>query len=162
MHDLCLHPEYVQPLRTELEGPQWAAFEKTGNGLPLLDSFIKESARTTPVESSKLPSRTFLVYCARCSFYSLVSTRRQALKPFVLSNGCRVEVGEWVCTPARAMMRDPSNYVKPLEFHGFRFVDPKILETLDVSHFQVPQPGQSSQLTDVVGWQIWGSGRMVW
>jgi hypothetical protein len=53
MHDLCLHPEYVEPLRKELESPQWEDFERTGKGLPLLDSFIRESARTTPVESSK-------------------------------------------------------------------------------------------------------------
>lgn len=56
VHDLCLHPEYIVPLRKELESPQWAAFERTGKGLPLLDSFIKESARTIHVESSKLPS----------------------------------------------------------------------------------------------------------
>lgn len=91
-----------------------------------------------------------------------MSTRRQALAPFVLSDGCRVEVGDWVCTPARAMMRDPSNYVKPEEFHGFRFVDPTLLSSLDASRFQVPQPGQPSQLTDVAGWQIWGTGRMAW
>jgi cytochrome P450 len=52
IHDLCLHPEYVEPLREELrEG--YSQFERTSLGLPLLDSFIKESARLTPVESSK-------------------------------------------------------------------------------------------------------------
>jgi hypothetical protein len=43
----------MEPLRKELESPQWEDFEKTGKGLSLLDSFIRESARTTPVESSK-------------------------------------------------------------------------------------------------------------
>ena len=52
IHDLCLHPEYVEPLRAECEA-QYAEFERTGTGLPLLDSFIKESARLTPVESRK-------------------------------------------------------------------------------------------------------------
>lgn len=52
IHDLCLHPEYVGPLRRELESPQYAEFERTAQGLPLLDSFIKESARLTPLESS--------------------------------------------------------------------------------------------------------------
>lgn len=61
VHDLCLHPEYVKPLRVELESPQYIAFEKTGKGLPLLDSFIRESARTTPVESSKHLSRNLLM-----------------------------------------------------------------------------------------------------
>jgi cytochrome P450 len=50
IHDLCLHPEYVVPLKQECE-EQYTAFEKSGTGLPLMDSFIKESARLTPVES---------------------------------------------------------------------------------------------------------------
>lgn len=53
IEDLCLHPEYVSPLREELAGG-YGDFEKTGQGLPFLDSFIKESARMTPVEASKL------------------------------------------------------------------------------------------------------------
>lgn len=52
VHDLCLHPEYVAPLRIELER-DYAQFERTSQGLHLLDSFIKESARLTPVEASK-------------------------------------------------------------------------------------------------------------
>ncbi len=51
IHDICLHNEYVQPLREELHA-DYAKFERTGKGLSLLDSFIKESARLTPVESS--------------------------------------------------------------------------------------------------------------
>lgn len=53
IHDLCLHPEYVEPLRKELKSPNSLEFERTGEGLPLLDSFLKESARLTPVESSQ-------------------------------------------------------------------------------------------------------------
>lgn len=59
IHDLCLHPEYVEPLRAECEA-QYDDFERTGTGLPLLDSFIKESARLTPVESRKS-----LLHCYR-------------------------------------------------------------------------------------------------
>lgn len=50
IHDLCLHPEYVDPLRSEIAS-QYDGFQSTGKGFPLLDSFIKESARLTPVES---------------------------------------------------------------------------------------------------------------
>ena len=53
IHDLCLHPEYIEPIRRELE-KSYEEFEHTGYGLPLLDSFIKESARLTPVESSEI------------------------------------------------------------------------------------------------------------
>jgi hypothetical protein len=52
IQDLCLHPEYVKPLRAEL-AQGYEEFQRTNSGLPLLDSFIKESARLTPVESRK-------------------------------------------------------------------------------------------------------------
>ncbi|KAL2811219.1 hypothetical protein BDW59DRAFT_168043 [Aspergillus cavernicola] len=55
IHDLCLHPEYTEPLRAELEA-QYIQFLKSGRGLPLLDSFIKDSSRLTLVESSILLS----------------------------------------------------------------------------------------------------------
>lgn len=52
LQDVCIHPEYNEPLLKELkEG--YEEFERTGRGLPLLDSFIKESARLTPVEARK-------------------------------------------------------------------------------------------------------------
>jgi hypothetical protein len=53
--DLCLHPEYMEPLRDELEGPEYIKFAETAVGLPLLDSLIKESARMHPIDSSKPP-----------------------------------------------------------------------------------------------------------
>ncbi|KAF7926271.1 uncharacterized protein EAE98_006566 [Botrytis deweyae] len=103
IHDLCLHPEYVDPLREEIEGPGYALFEQTAQGLPL-DSFIKELARlTTPLLK--------------------VSTRRHALQPFTLSDGTRVEIGDWACTPVQAMMQDPKEYPEPLQSRGFRFVN---------------------------------------
>lgn len=92
----------------------------------------------------------------------LVSTRRLALQPFTLSNGSRVEVGEWVCTPARAMMRDPKKYPHPLEFQGFRFVQEEHLKKLNVGNVQVPEYGEPSGLTDLANWQFWGTGRMAW
>jgi hypothetical protein len=60
------------------------------------------------------------------------------------------------------MMRDAANYAKPLEFHGFRFVDPTLLVTLDSSNFQIPAPGKPTQLTDLADWQVWGTGWMAW
>jgi hypothetical protein len=82
MEDLCLHPKYVQPLREEL-AIGYGGFEKTAQGLPLLGSFIKESARMTPVESSELylvPKGSF--YKVHLSFQQClcvpVSTRRCA------------------------------------------------------------------------------------
>jgi hypothetical protein len=100
-----------------------------------------------------------------------VSTRRQALKPFELPDGHKIQVGDWICTPARAMMRDPANYTDPLKFDGFRFVDPERLAAIDeVSSRSVESDlkagishsGKDSRLTDVTDWQVWGTGRMAW
>lgn len=48
---LCEHPEYIEPLRAEIEGPAGGQFLVEGEGLPLMDSFLKECSRWTPVES---------------------------------------------------------------------------------------------------------------
>jgi cytochrome P450 len=56
LFDLCSHPEYIEPLRQEFEATGWEAFQKSGGKLlPLMDSFMKESARLTPVESGATP-----------------------------------------------------------------------------------------------------------
>ena len=142
IHDLCLHPEYVEPLRRELGSPQYAEFEKTCSGLPLLDSFIKESARLTPVES--------------------MSTRRHVLQPFSLSDGTKLNVGDWACTPVRALMQKAELYPSPLDFNGFRFVEHTVLESAKCESFGMPQPEGPSKLTDVSKWHVWGTGRMAW
>jgi cytochrome P450 len=51
LYDLCLHPEYVEPLRAELKSLD--EYTRTMQGLPLLDSFIKESTRLNPMEASR-------------------------------------------------------------------------------------------------------------
>lgn len=56
IQDLCLHPEYAEPLLNEVSGERYEEFKTTGHGLPLLDSFIKESARHTPLEAGKSQS----------------------------------------------------------------------------------------------------------
>ena len=49
-----MHPEYVEPLRKEIESSAYQTWEATGNGLPLLDSFLKESARMNPLDNGKV------------------------------------------------------------------------------------------------------------
>lgn len=149
LHDLCLHPEYVEPIRREIETTGWEAFDKSGGKcFPLLDSFMKESARLTPVES--------------------VSTRRKALQPFQLSGGFKVKAGEWVCTAARGMVQDAAYCAKADEFHGFRFAPPSAIESLSTlsddssASFQVPEPGKLSSFADISDWQLWGTGKCAW
>ncbi|KAI0886348.1 cytochrome P450 [Annulohypoxylon maeteangense] len=146
LFDLCLHPEYVEPLRKEIENTTWKAFEESSGQLfPLMDSFMKESARLTPVES--------------------VSTRRKATKPFQLSDGTKVQVGQWICSAVRGMNLDPGNWSQADEFHGFRFVPPNVLERSlsntrsSSNQFQIPDPEKSSEFVDSSGWQLWGTGK---
>ncbi|KAI2466919.1 cytochrome P450 [Annulohypoxylon bovei var. microspora] len=140
IHDLCLHPEYMEPLRKEVDA-QYGEFEGTGQGLPLLDSFIKESARLTPVES--------------------MSTRRFATQPFTLSDGTKLNVGDWACTPVRAIMKDAIYYPEPLEFNGFRFASATDIKEVSSEYmFKFVQPSPS-KLADVDNtWHVWGTGRM--
>ncbi|RYC65201.1 hypothetical protein CHU98_g963 [Xylaria longipes] len=139
--DLCLHPEYAKPLRDEAER-MYAEFEKTAQGLPLLDSFMKESARLTPVES--------------------MSMRRAATQPFTFADGTKLAVGDWACTPVRAIMQSAEYYPNPLGFNGFRFARPDDLtSTLEPgTKFDFIQP-EPSKLVDVSqAWHVWGMGRM--
>ncbi|KAI0160702.1 cytochrome P450 [Xylariaceae sp. FL1272] len=153
LFDLCLHPEYIEPLRKEVQSTTWEAFEKSGGKLfPLMDSFLKESARLTPVES--------------------ISTRRKALKPFELADGSKVSAGQWICTAARGMNLDPANYAQASEFRGFRFVEPCVLESFVTEHkgklnpdelipdgFCILEPGKASRFVDLSDWQQWGTGK---
>ena len=51
--DLYSHPECIERLREELQGQMFERFRATTNGLPLLDSFLKESLRVNSFETSK-------------------------------------------------------------------------------------------------------------
>lgn len=92
---------------------------------------------------------------------TIESTRRSALQPFTLSNGTKLEVGDWACTPVRAIMQNSKSYPEPLEFNGFRFVDPLHLGP-KAGNFKVLQT-KPSKLTDIDDtFHVWGTGRMAW
>ncbi len=92
-----------------------------------------------------------------------VSTRRCATKPFVFSDGTKVNVGDWACTPVRAIMQNEQYYPDPLVFQGFRFAPPEALDSKNITgKFQRAQE-QPSNLVDVDHtWHVWGTGRMAW
>ncbi|RYP36696.1 hypothetical protein DL767_003258 [Monosporascus sp. MG133] len=142
IHEISRRPEYVKPLRDEIES-QYAKFELTGQGLPLLDSFLKESARLTPYES--------------------MSTRRAALRPFELSDGTKVGVGDWTCTPLQAINHSPEHYPDPDTFNGFRFVSNELLDQMSMDTDKGSLQPAPSALAEVSSkWQFWGTGRMAW
>lgn len=161
-----MHPEYLKPLRQEIEGPAYQIWETTGNGLPLLDSFLKESARMNPLDNCmyhSLPPQYLILRSFWLTMNTIVSTRRRVLKPFRMSNGVYLERGDWLATPLTPMLRDPKNWTNPLDFHGFRHVNAEILASLEEPIiFMSPEPEKAAPLTDTRGWQTWGTGRMAW
>ena len=56
--DLYSHEDCIEPLRREAEAADFENFKKSAEGLPLLDSFLKESARLSAFESSQSPHHT--------------------------------------------------------------------------------------------------------
>ena len=53
IYNLCMHPEYIAPLRQEMERVlQDASEEERFKDMPLLDSFLRESARLNPLDGS--------------------------------------------------------------------------------------------------------------
>ncbi|KZF26778.1 cytochrome P450 [Xylona heveae TC161] len=109
LYDLGTYPEYVDPLRKELEmhnteselsslKERWRAFDR----LPVLDSFLKESARLHPSDC--------------------ISVRRKALTPHMFTSGTHIPEGAWACVPQAALQKDPSYYANPETFDAFRFV----------------------------------------
>ncbi|XDG09977.1 hypothetical protein ABKA04_009592 [Annulohypoxylon sp. FPYF3050] len=140
LFDLCAHPEYVDILREEVQSSAFDDFMKTTKGLPLLDSFIKESSRLNPIEA--------------------MSGRRQALRDFRFSDGTQVKKGDWTCVPTRAMLHDEAYYPHATTFEGFRFAPrDKVPTTMADNVFQPEGPSRYSDLSE--NYHAWGIGGIV-
>lgn len=129
--DLFSRPEYVEPLRKELLSPAFDSFKSTSEGLPVMDSFLKESARLSAFESTGI--------------------RRQALENFTFSDGLEVPKGSWVCVPHRAMMRDEQYFPHAQHFDGYRFLEKNATK-------EEEEAARLSTRTDA--WMVWGAGRI--
>jgi cytochrome P450 len=98
--DLYERPEYIDDLRHELACTPLETLRGMPEDLPVLDAFLKESARLSAFEST--------------------AVRRQALKPYTFQSGLRVKTGDWVCVPTRSVMRDPERFPEPMKFDPYR------------------------------------------
>ncbi|KAF8549787.1 cytochrome P450, partial [Imleria badia] len=100
---LAANPQYIQPLREEVEG----IVEKEGwskaalSKMRKVDSFLKE--------------------CQRLEGMSSVSLIRMALKDFTFSDGTFIPKGTRIFTAARSVHRDEAVYESALAFDPFRF-----------------------------------------
>ncbi|KAK7178809.1 cytochrome P450 [Paraphaeosphaeria sporulosa] len=103
--DLCHMPEYIEPLRQEIEDvlrdysgvPSKPALMK----MYKLDSFMKESQRQNPL--------------------LLTTFERVITRDYKMSDGFIIPKGTTIGVPAQAIAMDPNLFVNPTNFDGFRF-----------------------------------------
>jgi cytochrome P450 len=109
LYDLVARPEYMAPLRQEIEEVVFQNHNHQYSRQALdqlwkLDSFMKESMRYTPT--------------------NMTMFKRQILKPVTLSDGTFLPVGTFIEIPAAAVARDPDvvpGEISPDVFDGFRY-----------------------------------------
>lgn len=72
--------------------------------MPLLDSFLRESARLNPLDA--------------------LSVRRKSLTPYTISSvpHTHIPADNWICVPQSALMLDSAHYPHAETFDAFRFV----------------------------------------
>ncbi|KAF8341137.1 cytochrome P450 [Amanita rubescens] len=103
LYILATKPEYVQPMREEIEAAiSEEGWTKSAIGkLRKVDSFIRETMR---------------MYAT-----GVFNTKRKVLKDFTFSNGMTVPAGCLISLPHRAVQCDAVNYSDPDVFDGFRY-----------------------------------------
>ncbi|KAJ5735838.1 uncharacterized protein N7483_000963, partial [Penicillium malachiteum] len=105
LYDLLLMPEYLYPLREEvnetLSGGWENATKSSLDNQRRLDSFLRESQRFGPP--------------GELSFHRIVK------ESFTLSDGLFIPRGTHICFPAGAISKDPTFVANPLSFDGFRW-----------------------------------------
>ncbi|KAM6503673.1 Cytochrome P450 [Amanita muscaria] len=103
LYELATRPEYIQPLREEVEAVMKEEGWSKGSVRKLwkVDSFIKE--------------------CLRVSNVNPVTMNRKVLKDFTFSDGTTVPAGGTVMVPFDSVHTDADNYIDAKTFDGFRF-----------------------------------------
>ncbi|KAI9878965.1 MAG: hypothetical protein M1830_010019 [Pleopsidium flavum] len=107
VYDLCARPEYIPPLREEVEQmlEEMGGFTKAGLAkLVKMDSFMKESQRFNPL--------VFMTF------------GRVMHSDYTLHDGVTIPAGTIIGVPSHAISHDPSFFEDPSTFDGFRFVPP--------------------------------------
>ncbi|KIL65514.1 hypothetical protein M378DRAFT_162148 [Amanita muscaria Koide BX008] len=132
MYELATRPEYVKPLRDEIEGvikeEGWS--KDSISKLRKVDSFIKE--------------------CLRLSNFTLFTMSRKALRDFTFSDGTTIPAGSTVGVPFNSVHTDANDYSDPNIFDGFRFEKLREQDGENMKH----------QLTSLgVDYVLFGNGR---
>ncbi|KAL9005166.1 MAG: hypothetical protein Q9188_002040 [Gyalolechia gomerana] len=102
--DLASRPEYVEPLREELQNIMSEEGERDLGPralakLPLMDSFLKESQRHVA--------------------QNILSVYRKVMSPLTIKDGTVIPAGSYVCVPSMDPEVDPKTLTR--DFDGFRW-----------------------------------------
>ncbi|KAK7061206.1 cytochrome P450 [Favolaschia claudopus] len=120
LFDLTAHPEYISPLRDEVERViTEQGWSKSSLGsMHQLDSFIRESQRLT----GTAPGQYNHAYRGSAQGRSVQMPRKVVGKDgFTFSDGLTIPRGSYLTVSAIPVQYDISNYEHPNEFDGFRF-----------------------------------------
>lgn len=121
--------------------------------LPLMESFLRETARHDPLDSCTL-LELCIITLQKNPDHCIVSVQRKVLKDFKFSDGSYVPAGNVICVPQQAVMRDPKYYDRPDEFLPFRFVR---------EHGDGQDDGPIQKFTDLKPhFYLWGAAAKPW
>ena len=129
--DLCVHPEYIESLREEVETmlrDEGGMFTKAGLArLHKMDSVMKESRRFNPmVFSMCLFFFSFLL--AKPYLHAkppTVTFGRHIPRPLTLHDGTVIPANTIIGIPSAAIDHNPAFYPNPDTFNGYRHLDSK-------------------------------------
>ncbi|KAK1913952.1 hypothetical protein P3342_007198 [Pyrenophora teres f. teres] len=118
LFDLCAHPEFITPLRDEIERTvrEYGWSLSSINCLKRLDSFMKESQRLNQAV--------------------LMTFNRKVTKTLRLRDGTVIPKGTYLTMPADAVARDPEIYPDPEHFDGLRFYDKRMSTKAEANRHQ--------------------------
>ncbi|KAI4234819.1 MAG: hypothetical protein LQ349_003546 [Xanthoria aureola] len=88
------------------------------DNMPLMDSFLKETARVYPTVILTMP--------------------RKVLWPFKFADGTMVPKDNWIVVPSQALMQDEQFYSEADKFNGFRFASADGKTASSSSQFSTP------------------------
>jgi hypothetical protein len=142
LFDLASNPEYLKPLReeveeaTEREGWTKAALDQ----MCKLDSFVKESQRLRPTSVCKSVLDSNSKFPLILSLIFEVSMGRYTLLDFTFLDGTFIPAGTVISVHSDGVHLDPQTYEDPLRFDGFRFIKMKeraVLQDYPDKNFEV-------------------------
>jgi len=158
LYRLLSHPEYIEPLRQEVEAVvAEEGWTKAGmDKMHKIDSFLRETQRIDGLSNSSLASFRIVPITNHSYPFSPVVMVRLVLRPFTFSNGVTIPAGNLVSIPSRAAHADERIFENPNEFDGFRFANLRKSEGGDITGSRCQAVSVSSEnLTFGLGRHAW-------